>query len=189
MSTPPISRSPCQVTTPASGPYASTITRPATDNTPHRSAFQLGVSLKKRNPVGMMRSGPSALMNSAWAIEVLVTAVKYSEICSPRHNAAGVLATTLVRVGSGRARTARSDSTSDHQSSDDPMRRHQAITEPGAPGHLMMPDDMPKHMIAATTAARPRSRCDRVGVTSIVGSLTCRRWRASPRALGRRRPD
>ncbi len=105
---------------------------------PHASARQRGRSPKNTNPAGMKTSGAIDAMKSAWATLVRVSARNTTEMLTPKHERCRDRLSPRV---AGRAATGRSGrrriTRKAHQSTADPMSRHQAIDDPGTPGHLM----------------------------------------------------
>src|SRR3954454_10632761 len=132
---PNTSRSPSTVATPRAGPLLNTITNPTRLTMPHRSAFQFGCSPNITIPAGINTSGAIALMNSPCATLVLVMPRNNRAMFTPKHSAGGTLSVQVGFEGSAVPFRMRRPTSSIHHRTPDTTSRHQAITDPGIPGH------------------------------------------------------
>ena len=93
-------------------------------------------------------------MNWLWATLVRVTDTNINEMFNPKLNAAGATDRQVSRDGSGRPRNRNTAKTA-HQIPVETTRRHQAITDPEVPGHLITEKLRPKQVTAPTMATWP----------------------------------
>ena len=94
-------------------------------------------------------------MNSAWAMLVMVMAVKISVMLSPKNKPAGSTARHVAATGRAPPVSARRAPMTTHHSTMAPIIRQKASTEPGVSAHLTMDELLENVSTAASTSRMP----------------------------------